>query len=107
MTYAARLKQLRLNKGKSLQEVADDIGVSKGHLWDLESGNSSNPSADLLDKLSRYYNTSIATLAGEEPGEDATEKARVMFRNFEKLDEQDRDLILSIINQRLPDKGKK
>ena len=31
---AARLNQLRLRKGKSLQAVATAVGVSKAHVWD-------------------------------------------------------------------------
>lgn len=107
MSNAALLKRLRMRSGKSLQELADEIGVSKGHLWDLESGKSKNPSVDLLKKLSDFYNVSIATLAGEEPAADAEEQARVFFRNFENLSEQDREMILTIMRARAPADGKK
>jgi transcriptional regulator with XRE-family HTH domain len=106
VSYAARLKQFRMRSGKSLQELADAIGVSKGHLWDLESGNSKNPSIEILKKLSDFYGTSIATLAGEVPASDAEEKARVMFRNFEKLTDQDREMFLTILRSRVPSDDK-
>jgi len=36
MTLGARIAQLRRNKGESLQKVADAVGVSKAHIWELE-----------------------------------------------------------------------
>jgi len=36
MGLGARIAELRLKKGFSLQEVADAVGVSKAHIWDLE-----------------------------------------------------------------------
>lgn len=104
MTYAARLKNYRLRSGKSLQELADAIGASKGHLWDLESGNSKNPSADLLKKLSDFYKVSVATLTGEEPGTDTDEELKVLYRQFQDLDGPDRDMIQAIIESRLKKK---
>ena len=35
-----RLKELRLKKKLSLQELADAVGVSKAHVWELETGKS-------------------------------------------------------------------
>ena len=46
MSFAARLHHLRLRKGYSLQKVADAIGISKAHVWNLEKGTSDNPSID-------------------------------------------------------------
>ena len=51
MALGARLKRLRLKKGESLQQTADAAGVSKAHIWDLETGKSANPSMELLTSL--------------------------------------------------------
>ena len=37
MALAARIKELRIKTRKSLQEVADEVGASKAHIWDLET----------------------------------------------------------------------
>lgn len=100
MSFAARLKSLRMKSGKSLQEVADQVGISKGHLWDLESGNSKNPSAELLTKLSTCFNVSVSTLAGEEPGDETEEGLKVMFRQLQELDPSTRDLIRALIDEK-------
>lgn len=61
-----RLTQLRKENKVSLQEVADSLGISKPHVWELEKGKSKNPSADILVGLSRYYNVSVDYLLGLE-----------------------------------------
>ena len=67
MSLATKLKELRVRKKQSLQDVADAIGASKTHVWDLETGRSSNPSVDLLTKLATHFQVRIADLVGENP----------------------------------------
>lgn len=106
MTFAAKLKNLRLRKGQSLQELAHEIKISKAHLWDLETGKSRNPSADLLKKLSDHFGISVASLIGEALGEDTDEELAVMFRQFQESDPQTRELIRTIIETRKRQKEK-
>jgi transcriptional regulator with XRE-family HTH domain len=100
MTLAAKIKNLRMRSGKSLQEVADAVGASKAHMWDIERGASKNPSLDLLEKLAGYYRVKIADLAGEDPNADGepTELV-VMYRDLKKLDERDREAIAGLMEQ--------
>lgn len=109
MALGARLKALRMKKGKSLQEVADQVGVSKAHIWDLESGNSSNPSMDLLTNLANYFETSVSSLVGENPKESEDPALIAMFRDLKKLDPTDRETISAVMKtlQKQKDKGKK
>ena len=44
MSLATKLKDLRVKSGQSLQQVADGVSVSKAHIWQLERGDSTNPS---------------------------------------------------------------
>ena len=67
MTLASKIKELRLKKNKSLQQVADEVGASKAHIWDLETGKSKNPSIDLLTKLAKCFGVSVADLIGRIP----------------------------------------
>jgi len=94
MALAARLKELRLKKAKSLQDLADEIGASKAHVWDLETGRSRNPTIELLAKLAQALGTSIADLVGENP-EGANESPEVvaMYRDLKGLTENDRETI--------------
>ena len=84
MAIGDRLKELRSRKGQSLQQVADAIGASKAHIWELESNRSKNPSLELLRKLAEHFSTSIAYLIEDPEGE--TERAQEFYRrNSDRL----------------------
>jgi transcriptional regulator with XRE-family HTH domain len=84
MPIGDRLKELRVRKGESLQQVADAIDASKAHIWELESNRSKNPSLDLLQKIAVHFDTSVAYLI-EEPQGDLTKADQFFRRNSEKL----------------------
>lgn len=94
MSLGGKLAQLRLRKGDSLQAVADAVGISKTHIWQLEKGNSENPSIDLLKKLAAHFGVPLAFLAGdgdETSLEDA--EAQQFFRDFQSLSDVERRVL--------------
>lgn len=94
MSFGARLRDLRLKRKLSLQELADAIGTSKAHIWDLENNRAKNPTVDTLTKLSNELRTSIAVLVGENPGDDKKEpEISAMYREFKGLGDVDRETI--------------
>tara|TARA_R110001606_G_scaffold377900_1_gene537352 strand:- start:70 stop:396 length:327 start_codon:yes stop_codon:yes gene_type:complete len=64
MSLSDRLTELRKAKKVSLQVVADAVGVSKTHIYELEKGKASNPSLNLLMGLADFYDVSLDYLAG-------------------------------------------
>jgi transcriptional regulator with XRE-family HTH domain len=105
MSLGARLKELRIKKNRSLQEVADAVKASKAHIWEIERGGSKNPSMELLDKLADYFAVSVSYLVGEEPDEQQAGLV-ALYRDLKKLDEGDRETI-RIIMQGFKDKEKR
>lgn len=101
MSFAATLKDLRLRRGKSLQELADAVGVSKPHLYDLEMGKAKNPTKDVLEKLSAYFRVSVGSLLGEVETGSEGELLGVMFRELRDLGPDDLQLIDNIIKLRI------
>jgi transcriptional regulator with XRE-family HTH domain len=96
MQLAGKLKELRGKKGQSLQAVADGVGVSKAHIWELERGTSKNPSLDLLKKLAEYFKVPIAFLY-DDSFEPEQAPALQFFREFEgKLSEKDWDALRGV-----------
>ena len=94
ITLAARLNQLRLRKGESLQDVATAVGVSKAHIWELEKGRADNPSMGLVTRLAEHFGVSVAYLIGEDPAApDADVELARMFRQAQELDATDRALL--------------
>ncbi len=104
MSLAVRLNELRNKKGKSLQDVATAVEVSKTHIWELEKGRAENPSVELLTKLSDYFKVSIRYLIGEDFENEQSDDLARMFRQVGDLEDGDRaivdDLIQSLRNRR-------
>ena len=99
MSIGARLKELRIKKNKSLQDVADAVGASKAHIWELERGGTKNPSMDLLTKLAKFFDVSVSNLVGEEPPSEEREDLIVLYRDLKDLDDKDRDAIRALMRR--------
>lgn len=100
MSLAAKLKELRGKNRQSLQDVADAIGASKTHVYDLETGRSTNPSIELLTKLATHFRVSIADLVGENPEGANEDPALVaMYRDLKTLTPQDRETIQMLMDR--------
>jgi transcriptional regulator with XRE-family HTH domain len=101
MRIAGQLKHLRLRRGRSLQQVADAVGASKPHIWEIESGRS-NASLELVGKLSRYFEVSVSTLLGESPG---TSESLVFGREFNSASDDVKRQIIEMTERLLDDTG--
>lgn len=100
MSFARRLHELRIANRLSLQDVADRVGISKAHVWNLEKGLSENPSMELVLKLAELFRVRVADLVGENPDAPNEDPAMVaMFRDLKKLDDRDRETIATLMEQ--------
>lgn len=98
VSLAAKISELRKRKGESLQNVADAVGASKAHIWELETGKSKNPSLDLLVALAKHFKVPVAQLVGEDPtASDDDENLVVMYRELKGLEPQDWEIIEGVI----------
>jgi len=94
MALGAKLAQLRLRKGESLQAVATAVGVSKTHVWQLEKGSSENPSLELLKKLAEHFKVPMTFLADTDSSTSLDDvEAQQFFRDFKSLSEAERDVL--------------
>lgn len=98
MEIGEHLFSLRQKSGKSLQEVADKVGVSKAHIWELEKGRSKNPSFDLVRRLASHYGVSVDVLTGDtaEPEPKDLQVDRI-HRGLDELSERDRSVVEDMI----------
>jgi transcriptional regulator with XRE-family HTH domain len=94
MSLAVRIGKLRHRKDESLQEVADAVGVSKAHIWELEKGRAENPSIGLITRLADHFGVSLAYLVGEDvESPDADRDLQRLFRQAAKLDKREREIL--------------
>lgn len=104
VSLATKLKELRIRKSESLQTVADAVGVSKAHIWELEKGSSKNPGLELLIKISLHFGIPVAFLA-DESAKPENAAAQQFFRELEgELSEKDWDA-LRMLAERLKDRN--
>jgi|LakMenEpi03Aug12_release.lakeMendotaPanAssembly.Ray.scaffolds.fasta_scaffold314787_3 transcriptional regulator with XRE-family HTH domain len=80
MSMGAKLKQRRMKKGLSLQQVADEVGVSKAHIYELELNKVKNPSVETLKKLASLFEMPLSYFLDE----DEDVEFQVMFRDLQK-----------------------
>lgn len=106
MALGARIKKLRLKRGESLQDVADAVGCSKAHIWEIEQGSSKNPSMELMTALADHFDLTVASLIGEDLDQPEEEKdlAR-MFRRARDLSDHDRRTLDDMIKAMLKRKA--
>ena len=60
-TVGQILYELRIAKGKSLETVANDIGISYQSMQAYESG-TRNPRDQIKIKLANYYGTTVGSI---------------------------------------------
>ncbi len=96
--FGARLRTYRMKKGLSLQKLADAVGASKAHIYELETARSSNPSLALLTALSRELDVPIKVLVGEssEGVEDEAPELAPLFRDLRELSPGDLKIIQTL-----------
>lgn len=100
MSFAQKLYELRVASRLSLQQVADKVGISKAHVWNLEKGQADNPSMELVVKLAELFRVPVAELVGENPdGANEDPEMIAMFRDLKKLGDDDREIIKGLMEQ--------
>lgn len=62
MLVGVKLKNLRLKRGYSINELSDRSGVSKSYLSYIERGIQKNPSLQVLSKLASTLDTNVEEL---------------------------------------------
>lgn len=105
MSLATRIAKLRRQNNQSLQDVADAVGVSKPHIWEIEKGRADNPSMALVTRLADHFGVSVTYLVGEDiESDDADTQLQRMFRLARDLDPRDRavldDTMKSLLKRR-------
>ncbi len=99
MRLGARILKLRTQADQSLQDVADAVGVSKAHIWEIEKGRADNPSMALVGRLAEHFQVSVAYLVGEDiKAEDADPELQYMFRQAQKLNANERAILKDMVD---------
>lgn len=72
-----RIKELRMEKGLSLSELAERAGVAKSYLSSIERDIQSNPSIQFLHKIANVLNINAEELMSDPEIESNTEHEKL------------------------------
>src|SRR5206468_10467671 len=65
---------------------------SKAHIWDIERGQSKNPSLELLKRIADFFEIGVGELVGENPNaEGEPEELIALYRGLKDLSAEDRE----------------
>lgn len=98
-----KITLLRKLKGISLSKLANDAGISKGYLSNIETGKKENPSVDLLDKIAMALGVNVSDLfdSDEEPRDlldDMEEDMKILFSKAKQLSKENRQKVLKMMD---------
>jgi XRE family transcriptional regulator of biofilm formation len=88
------IKKNRLEKNLSLTKLADQAGVSKAYLFNLENNNQKNPSLEIAQRISKVLEIDPFVLLSEvqAKNEDVSETAPNQYEMFFELQKLIEDL---------------
>lgn len=97
-TLQEKLKAKRAEKGKSLEALARDAGLSKSYLWELENRESPRPSLDKLQAIAAALDIDVGFFM-DDSIDDLQEdhRDRQFFRNYSKLKPETKEQLRVIL----------
>ena len=94
-----KLRELRKQRGLTLDKLAELAGLSKSYLWELENRESQRPSAEKLTALADALGVAAAYFLEEyvrAPEERPLDEA--FFRGYQKLEPDAKEQLRKILN---------
>lgn len=81
-----KIRNLRKEKGYSLDRLADLSSTSKSYLWELENRETANPTMDKVAKIAEVFGVTAEFLLDNEETQPSGDVAdRAFFRKYQKL----------------------
>jgi transcriptional regulator with XRE-family HTH domain len=96
--FAARLNELRREKGITGEELAKIIGVNKATISRYENGVLTSPTLGVLKKLADYFDVSIDYIAGTSNIREKGITAAALSEIFRSLDDDRKKKLMSFAN---------
>ena len=93
--FAERIKNLRIEKKLTQQELGNIVGLTSTGVPYWESGKAV-PNFETMTKLSNYFGVSIDYLTGKA---ELDNKGIILFRKAEQVNKEDREKMYNIIDR--------
>lgn len=93
-----KIRQLRKEKGYTLEKLAELSDSSKSYIWELENKNPPRPSAEKVAKIASALGVTsdyLISSSNAVPGDEVLDQA--FFREYQGLDQPDKERIREIV----------
>lgn len=104
MLFSIRLKQLRKEKNLTQEDLAKILGYTRAAISGYEIGRN-EPSHEVLNKLSEYFNVSVGYLTGKTDVRDieaqkinVNENVDALYNKLTKMGKDDVNLIGNVVD---------
>ena len=67
MSFSEKIKALRIAKGWGTGKLADEAGISRPYMWQLETGGKDHPSFEVLEKVARALGVGVSEFSDIRP----------------------------------------
>ena len=98
-TLGEKVRERRLAKGLTLEQLADLTGSSKSYIWELENRNPPRPSAEKLSKIAHQLDTTIEYLLDQDEEVEVDDALDASFyRRYRKMDATTKEKIRRMVD---------
>ena len=104
-TLGEKIRQLRKQKGYTLEKLAELSDSSKSYIWEIENKNPPRPSADKIAKIASVLGVTsdyLVDVGESTPAPDVIDQA--FFRKYRKMDPNTKARIRQIVELWVDDK---
>ena len=98
LVLGKKIKQLRKEKGYTLQQLADIIGAGKSYIWEIENRGLKRPSAERLASIANALDVTTDFLINDDQAEiSEDENKEIFYRKLGRLKKEDQEKIMDMI----------
>ncbi len=84
-TFGERIKELRVARGLTLEQLAQATDSSKSYIWELENKNPPRPSAEKLSAIASALEVTVDYLMGRDDQTLAEAEDKAFYRAYSNM----------------------
>jgi len=97
--FGTKIRELRKEKGLTLDQLAERSGSSKSYIWELENKNPPRPSAEKIAKIAWVLEVTADYLMDKDDNKDRdTAEDLAFFRKYQNLDQDTKEKIRKMLD---------
>ncbi|WDP89312.1 MAG: helix-turn-helix transcriptional regulator [Desulfobacter sp.] len=93
-----KIKEAREQKKLTLEQLAKEVGSSRGYIWQIEKDPQKKPSFDIIVGIAKALGLSLDYLANQNEYEMSDDqKNKIFIQNYNRLDDTSKKIIEELV----------